>query len=190
MKQTNREKFLAKLAPFYLNISFVDDAYMFAKYGHRGQKRDDGSRYFDHPRAVAEIVIDELKIVDNWMIVAAALLHDILEDSYLFNESRLQFCFGAHVALWVKLLTKEKGVDYYKRLRECVYWQVLLVKLCDRLHNLRTLHNCSSKKQHWYIEETKKYHIPLADTLISLLPRDAKWRGEYLKREMEHICLE
>ena len=190
MKQTNREKFLAKLKLLPQHREAVDAAYMFAKYGHRGQRRDDGSRYFNHPRAVALIVIDELKIVDDWEIVAAALLHDILEDSFILDKNRVEFCFGARVALWVKILTKEKGVDYYKRLRECGIWQALLVKLCDRLHNLRTLHNCSLAKQCWYIEETKMHHIPLADTLISLLPHDAKWRGEYLKREMECLCSE
>lgn len=191
-KLTGLEKFLTRFSPYMLEgeLENILTAYIFAKYGHgyKGQVRDDGTRYFDHPKAVATILVDELQLVDNWRIVVTALLHDILEDSYLLGEHRIMVNFGRPVAFWVKLLTKKDKNIYYERLMGCGIWQVLMVKLCDRLHNLRTLSGCSKEKQLRQVQETNKYFPALADKLISLLTRKNKWRGEYLKKQILETC--
>lgn len=184
-----RQAFFDGLKPFMLAIKLenIKAAYEFAKYGHQNQERDDGSRYFNHPRSVATIIFQELKIYD-WKIIVAALLHDIREDSYLFSEYRISLNFGKKVALWVKFLTKEDDVDYHARLQTCHIWQVLIIKLCDRLHNLRELGNCNAKKQRRQITETRDHYLPLADQLIELLPEKKRHAGKYLRDKIAEQC--
>lgn len=186
---TNRAEFMSALRLYILEIDLeqVQAAYEFSKYGHRLQRRDNGSRYFDHPRSVAIIVFQELRIY-YWELIVTALLHDIVEDSFVLSEKRIALNFGKDVALWVKYLTKEEGVDYHSRLRECQIWQVLALKLCDRLHNLRELDNCIPEKQLRKLAETKEVYIPLAEKLISMLSEDIKHIGEYLKEKITDIC--
>lgn len=186
-KMTGGEKFLEKLARCLTEDEQdkVLAAYMFSKYGHARQVRDCGQRYFEHPRAVANIIIDELKLADNWRIIVTALLHDIIEDSWILAEERIAINFGKRAARWIMLLTKTPGIDYHAQLSRCDEWEVLLVKLSDRLHNLRSLSACSKEKQTRCREETRAHYLPLADKLTSLLPPKEKWRGEYLKSEIE-----
>ncbi len=187
---TGREIFLNKLWPFVLEreIGLIETAYIFSKYGHRGQRRDQGERYFEHPRSVAEIIIDELGIKDNWEIIATALLHDMLEDSYLLNEERIVINFGREVALWVKMLTKKPKDGYISRLMNFAPWQVLVVKLADRLHNLRTLGDCTQQKQVKQIIETREDYFPLCERLIDILPDDKKQIGRKLKKKLRRAC--
>jgi len=192
MAETRRkgsESFFALLSPCLSeeDMERVRSAYEFSKHGHRGQERDDGSRYFDHPRAVAVIIIQELEIHD-WRIVVSALLHDIREDSFILSKKRIAINFGRIVERWVELLTKQPGVDYHQRLTECEIWQVLLIKLSDRLHNLRELGNCTKAKQRRQIAETRRHYLPLADMLIELLPSRKRPLGEYLRSQIEAIC--
>jgi len=194
MARTRRresENFFALLRPHLSekDMERVGTAYRFSKYGHRGQERDDGTQYFDHPRSVAIIIIQELKIYD-WRIVVAALLHDIMEDSFLLSEKRIAINFGGRVARWVELLTKQPGVDYHRRLTECEIWEVLLIKLSDRLHNLRELGNCSVVKQQRQIAETIELYLPLADMLVELLPARKRPLGEYLREQITALCTE
>lgn len=186
---TNRAEFMSalKLHMLEIDIEQVQAAYDFSKYGHRPQVRDNGGRYFDHPRSVAIIVFQELKIY-YWELIVTALLHDIVEDSFVLSEKRIALNFGRDVALWVKYLTKEEGVDYHSRLRECQIWQVLALKLCDRLHNLREIDNCIPEKQLRKLAETREAYIPLAEKLIGMLPEDMKHTGEYLKEKITDIC--
>ena len=183
---TGQEKFLAKLAPHLTEEERgrVRAAYTFSKYGHARQVRDCGQRYFEHPRAVANIIIDELKLSDNWRIIVTALLHDIIEDSWILAEERIAINFGKRAARWIVLLTKTPGIDYHARLSRCDEWEVLLIKLSDRLHNLRSLSACNKEKQVRCRQETKMHYLPLADQLMALLPKETKWRGEYLKSEI------
>lgn len=187
---TGREMFLAKIRDDMSaeGLENVAAAYLFAKYGHRGEERDGGDRYFNHPRAVAEIIIEELKIRDDWQIIATALLHDILEDSWILGEHRIAINFGYNVARWVQLLTKKPKDGYLERLQRDGGWQVLLVKLADRLHNLRTLADCTEEKQRKQVLETKAHYLPLADLLTSRLPDTERWRGRHIKRELEALC--
>jgi len=183
---SSREIFRVQLEPHMLEseLENVMTAYVFSKYGHRTQERDNGIRYFEHPKAVANIIIQELGLRGDWRIIAVALLHDILEDSWLLTENRLEKNFGREVAFWVKCLTKKPKDGYHERLRELGSWQVLLVKLCDRLHNLRTLGHCDPSKQKRQIEETRNYYLPLADMLFERIPIEKRYCAAYLKEQI------
>ena len=87
-----REEF-EKLLRFKMspdNLKLVMKAYRMSKYGHRGQKRDSGERYFEHPKTVALIIAGEFKIYDH-EVISAALLHDDVEDSFIFGNNEEAF---------------------------------------------------------------------------------------------------
>ncbi|MBU1180280.1 HD domain-containing protein [Patescibacteria group bacterium] len=153
-----------KMAPHLIGL--VMDAYNFSKYGHRGQFRDSSERYFEHPRRVAIISIDELRIYDHEAIVAA-LLHDIEEDSYILSWDRIQKDFGDRVLAFVKLLTKKPGQsleEYLANLQKAEEI-VQLLKLADRLDNIRDLKGCTEAKSKKQLKETAERFIPWAKKL-------------------------
>ena len=185
-----RREFLAKLEPIVSprELETIETAYVLAKYGHREQMRDDRrTRYFEHPKSVAWIAVSELKIND-WQTIVMALLHDVLEDSHILSPYRVELNFGKEVVMGLKLLTKKPKSGYLRRLKVYGDTKMIIVKLCDRLHNLRTLSSCSKRKQQRQFQETEKYYLPLADLLIEKLPPSERWRGEYLKNRIEKIC--
>jgi GTP diphosphokinase / guanosine-3',5'-bis(diphosphate) 3'-diphosphatase len=142
-----REKF-AELLGFRLTSSElrrVMRAYKLAKYGHKDQLREDGERYFEHPKAVALILIQELRIIDADTIIAA-LMHDLQEDSFILSWEDIEDIFGKDVSRYVRAVTKEPNKDYLGNLLEAPT-PALFVKLADRLHNLRTLGACRPEKQ-------------------------------------------
>ncbi|TSC52685.1 MAG: (p)ppGpp synthetase, RelA/SpoT family [Parcubacteria group bacterium LiPW_41] len=197
MKQPNtdgyidlgRVEFMAKLEPIMSpkELEAIETAYILSKYGHRGQERDDGTRYFEHPKSVAHILIEELKVNDAQTIIMA-LLHDVLEDSHILSPYRIELNFGKEVVIGLKLLTKKPKEGYFKRLSIYGDNKTILVKLCDRLHNLRTLKNCTREKQKTQIEETRNHLLPLVSLLTKRLPKKDKWRGEYLHKQIDAIC--
>lgn len=142
----------------------VEFAYLVSKYGHARQVRDDGTRYFDHPKAAAWIYIDELGGKDPRAIVDL-LLHDISEDAYLISSFRIKRNFGIASALDVEAVTKlPKGKETTKEYLERVIGRgayAILAKLCDRLHNLRSLGSCTKEKRKKQIAETREYHLPM-----------------------------
>ena len=101
-------RFKLKITPS--DIEKLDYAYDMAKYGHRNQVRESGARYFEHVRATALILVDELGITD-LDIVTAALLHDMLEDNFLLTSSRIKVTFGERVAALVSTITKPAKED-------------------------------------------------------------------------------
>ena len=145
----------------YENVQF---AYLTSKYGHRGQVRNDGGRYFDHPKAAAWIYISELGGRDPRTIIDL-LLHDLAEDAYLLSPYRLRLNFGADVALDVRALTKlpkgKETTDEYLARVISRGPETIVAKLCDRLHNLRTLGTCTPEKRTNTIQETREYHLLL-----------------------------
>jgi (p)ppGpp synthase/HD superfamily hydrolase len=166
----------------------VSTAYYFSKYGHAKQERDDGSRYFDHPKAAAWIYIHELGGRDADAIVEL-LLHDLSEDQQLLTPYRISLNFGQSVALDLAALTKlpkgkETTEEYLGRVVERG-GRVIAVKLFDRLHNLRDAHN--KEKHARTVEETKKYHLPI---LIPALEQDKEWMtyAPYFTRELTSLC--
>lgn len=192
--QEDRIRFEERISALLTPEKFerVMAAYVFSKYGHRGQFRDDGTtRYFDHTRAVALILIDELKVYDDKCLVMA-LLHDIREDAFLLSPYRINLNFGKKVMVGINLLTKSKGggVPYLERMVELGSWRVLLVKACDRIHNLRTLDACTVEKQKKQVQETREYYPALLDRLELLLSRKRKRRQmvEYLREQMDQLC--
>ena len=191
-KPSGREAFLSQLKAYMLEdeLEQVYTAYVFAKYGHRGQLRAEGIRYFEHPKTVANMIIRELSIRNNWRLIVTALLHDISEDTWILSERRIEINFGRDVAWWVKLLTKEAGVDYYTRLRKAAPWQALLVKFCDRLHNLRTLVACDAAKQKRKLAETRKYFPQLAEILLARIPSEYRSGALYVTGAVANFCAE
>lgn len=157
-------------------IEKIQFAYFISKFGHNKKVRDDGTRYFDHPKAAAWIYIDELGGM-NVRIIIAILLHDIREETYLLSSYRCALNFGEEAALDLSALTKlPKGKEttllYLGRIIARGPWPIV-AKLCDRLHNLRTQSARSVMEIREQIEETEQFHLPL---LISALRNSgAEW---------------
>ncbi len=146
-------------------------AYEFAAVAHRQHKRKDGSPYLTHPYAVAMIVAQELPLDD--VSIAAALLHDVLEDCEEYSFDDIEERFGATIAEIVDGATKisnvlksrevTKAESYRKLLLSMIKdIRVILVKFADRLHNMRTLEFVSEEKQQRISAETLEIYAPLA----------------------------
>ena len=132
----------------------VRDAYALAAEAHKDQRRKTGEPYIIHPIAVARIVAEELELGANPVI--AAFLHDVVEDTdYTIEDIRKRF--GDDVAFLVGVVTKQKKdkyekskqVDNYRQILASVQYDVraILIKLADRLHNMRTLDSMRPDKQ-------------------------------------------
>ena len=135
-------------------MQLVRKAYELAAEAHKEQKRKTGEPYITHPIAVARIVAEELELGAN--PVMAAFLHDVVEDTkYTIEDIRERF--GEDVAFLVGVVTKQKKekydkskqVDNYRQILASVQYDVraILVKLADRLHNMRTLASMRPDKQ-------------------------------------------
>lgn len=142
----------------------IQFAYQTSKHGHAGQVREGGMRYFDHPKAAAWIYFNELKGRDP-RLITLLLLHDIPEDSFIMSWYRINLNFGEDMALDVRavtklLKTKESPEEYLARIIDRGP-HAILGKLCDRLHNLRTLGACASEKRQLQIAQTQACHLPM-----------------------------
>ncbi len=147
-------------------------AYEFAKEAHKMQCRKSGAPYIVHPIAVASIAAEELRLDVNSVI--CAFLHDVVEDTeYTLDDVRR--LFGDDVAFLVDVVTKKKKdhykmtkqVDNYNQLLQSLHYDIraLLVKLADRLHNMRTLSSMRPDKQMKIAGETDYFYAPLANRL-------------------------
>jgi len=174
----NKETFQARVQPYFSPSEQLDIklAYCLAKFGHRAQIRKEltegkPTRYFEHVRRVAIILMDQMHIHDRDMIIAA-LLHDSLEDTRDLSAELLEHCFGSHVTGMVRLLSKLPKEGYCDRLRNCKNWKVIALKMCDRLDNLRSLMvpGVSVDFQKRQIKEAKEIYIPLFDSIALLVP--------------------
>ena len=150
----------------------VRDAYALAAEAHKDQRRKTGEPYIIHPIAVARIVAEELELGANPVI--AAFLHDVVEDTdYTIEDIRERF--GDDVAFLVGVVTKQKKdkyekskqVDNYRQILASVQYDVraILIKLADRLHNMRTLDSMRPDKQMKIAGETDYFYAPLANRL-------------------------
>lgn len=174
----NKETFQARLKPRFSPAIQLDIklAYVLAKFGHRAQVRKEltegkPTRYFEHVRRVALILMDEMKIWDSDMIIAA-LLHDSIEDCVDLTPELLEHNFGPDVVGMIKILSKVPKEGYIDRLDNCHDWRVLALKACDRLDNLRSLMvpGTSLEFQKKQIQETKEKYFPIFDRLIVICP--------------------
>ena len=150
----------------------VRDAYALAAEAHKEQRRKTGEPYIIHPIAVARIVAEELELGANPVI--AAFLHDVVEDTdYTIEDIRERF--GDDVAFLVGVVTKQKKdkyekskqVDNFRQILASVQYDVraILIKLADRLHNMRTLDSMRPDKQMKIAGETDYFYAPLANRL-------------------------
>ncbi|MDA9920841.1 bifunctional (p)ppGpp synthetase/guanosine-3',5'-bis(diphosphate) 3'-pyrophosphohydrolase [Gammaproteobacteria bacterium] len=154
----------------YDDIKKIQKAYSFAFYAHSGQKRKDGSDYITHPVAVTEILLDLRMDPDS---VCSALMHDVLEDCNV-QKNNLAKIFGDDVAHIVdgvsklgKIETKNISDNDANNLQKMALAmandvRVILVKLCDRLHNMRTIDHVPRNKQILKAKETLELYGPLA----------------------------
>ena len=156
-----------------LDAQRLFNAFTFADNAHSGQLRKDGSPYITHPLAVAEIVA-ELELDTDSII--AALLHDCIEDTGVTHEEIAKL-FGATVADLVEGVTKLTRVQYTSKeeeqmenLRKMLMAmakdiRVILIKVCDRLHNMRTMEYQFPRKQREKALETMEIYAPIAHRL-------------------------
>lgn len=147
-------------------------AFEFAREAHSPQRRKSGEPYIIHPVNVARIVAEELELgVDP---IIAAFLHDVVEDTpYTIDDIKVRF--GENVAFLVGVVTKEKKdkyvqskqVDNFRQILASMQYDVraLLIKLADRLHNMRTLDSMRADKQMKIAGETDYFYAPLANRL-------------------------
>lgn len=147
--------------------NLVRDAYLLAKDAHSKQSRESGLPYIMHPLAVALIVVTEMR-QRGAAVVAAALLHDVVEDTgYTLEDIRTRF--GDDVAFLVGAVTKpnKEQVDTFQHILASVRGdvRVLVLKLSDRLHNMRTLDGLRPQKQWKIASETQFFFAPLAGRL-------------------------
>lgn len=150
----------------------LHDAYEFANEAHKEQRRKSGEPYIIHPISVALIAAKELMLDTN--SVTASFLHDIVEDTpYTIEDIRERF--GSDVAFLVDAVTKRKKstyrfskqVDNYQQLLSSMQFDIraLMVKIADRLHNMRTLSSMRPDKQMKIAGETDYFYAPLANRL-------------------------
>lgn len=167
--------------------NFIKRAFFLAKEAHQGVRRRSGEPYLLHPIAVAKIVIEEIGL--GVKSVVASLLHDVVEDTEYTVED-IERIFGSKIASMVDGLTKMSGVFNADTSEQAEYFRkvlltlsddvrVILIKIADRLHNMRTLGYMPKDKQIKITGETIYLFAPLAYRL-GLFP---------IKSELEDLCM-
>jgi GTP pyrophosphokinase len=183
------------------SVAMINRAYETAKEAHRHQSRSSGESYINHPLAVARIVadlgLDEISL-------AAALLHDAVEDTEI-TLADVEAGFGAEVAQIVDGVTKLERLQFDSKeaqqaatMRKMLVamardLRVLIIKLADRLHNMRTIAAMPSEKQQRIAHETLEIYAPLAHRLgmqeLKQQLEDLSFASLYPKRfaELDHL---
>ncbi len=150
----------------------ISAAFELAREAHAPQKRKTGEPYIFHPIEVANIAAEELMLGANPVI--ACFLHDVVEDTH-YTIDDIRDRFGDDVAFLVRVVTKKpthdyelsKQLDNYRQLLNSMQYDIraILVKLADRLHNMRTLASMKPEKQMKIAGETDYFYAPLANRL-------------------------
>ena len=155
------------------DVEMLRKAYVFSAFEHRGQVRHSGEPYLIHPLAVADLLAD-MKL--DGVAVAAGLLHDVVEDT-LTTIERIQELFGPEVAHVVEGVTKisairfssseERQAENFRKMLLAMVddIRVILVKLADRLHNMRTLNHLGDERRAAIAQETRDIYAPIANRL-------------------------
>ncbi len=170
-------------------LQIVQRAYAVAAQAHTGQMRDEGTSYIVHPVRVAVALVDELNIYTP-ELVCSALLHDVIEDSPT-TRAQIAEMFGEEVGRIVWLLTKFEEVslaDYLSAIEEANETGAPIVKLCDRLDNLRFIsHSPKLEKKYRYVYTTEKYYLPLAARTDDYLYQEITRSLNELKTHLETV---
>ena len=155
-------------------VDLITKAFNFARQAHKGVRRLSGEPYIMHPIAVAQIACEEVGLGST--SICAALLHDVVEDTDYTTED-IENMFGPKIAQIVDGLTKISGgifgeqasaqAENFKKLLLTMSddIRVILIKICDRLHNMRTLESQPANKQYKIAGETLYIYAPLANRL-------------------------
>ena len=155
-------------------VDIITKAFNFARQAHKGVRRLSGEPYILHPIAVAQIACEEMGL--GATSISAALLHDVVEDTDYTVED-IENIFGPKIAQIVDGLTKISGgifgeqasaqAENFKKLLLTMSddIRVILIKICDRLHNMRTLASQPANKQYKIAGETLYIYAPLANRL-------------------------
>ena len=181
--------FLTKIKHFYhpSEEARIKEAFDLAKKVHEGQFRASGRPYITHPTIVADILVDMGFDVPT---ICAALLHDTVEDTYLTDKD-LRDKFGDEIADLVAGVTKLDKIQFHNKeeeqaenMRKMFFAmakdiRVMMIKLADRLHNMRSLNFLSPEKQQVIAKETLEIFAPIAGRL-GISP---------IKSELEDLCL-
>lgn len=173
------------------DLEIIKNAYSFAESAHEGQVRESGEPYISHPTAVAVILV-ELGL--DTATIAASLLHDVIEDTKRTYDD-IKLGFGEEIAYLVDGVTKLGRIEYKTKeeqqadnirkmfLAMAKDIRVIILKLADRLHNMRTLKYLPSKRQISMAQETIEIYAPIAHRLgISKI----KWELEDLSLRYLH----
>jgi guanosine-3',5'-bis(diphosphate) 3'-pyrophosphohydrolase len=155
------------------DVELLRRAYVFSAYEHKGQVRHSGEPYLVHPLEVADLLADmKLDVV----AIASGLLHDIVEDTETSIE-RIKELFGTDIAHVVEGVTKlgaipfssseERQAENFRKMLLAMVddIRVILVKLADRLHNMRTLHHLPEERRIKIAQETRDIYAPIANRL-------------------------
>ena len=169
-----------------LDLDLITRAYEFSRFAHAGQKRHSGEDYIVHCEEVARILA-ELHL--DSVTIASGLIHDVVEDTSATLDD-VRAAFGAEVVTVVDGLTKiskvqfrtstEQQVENFRKLLLSMAQdaRVILVKLADRLHNMRTLEHLREEKRRRIAQETREIYAPLAHRL----------GVAHIKWELEDLC--
>ena len=161
-------------SPHRRKVDIINKAFNFARQAHKGVRRLSGEPYIMHPIAVARIAVEEMGLGST--SICAALLHDVVEDTDYTVED-MENIFGPKIAQIVDGLTKISGgifgdqasaqAENFKKLLLMMSddIRVILIKICDRLHNMRTLQSQPANKQYKIAGETLYIYAPLANRL-------------------------
>ena len=183
-------------------VEIIERAYRFARRAHAGVRRRSGEPYIMHPIAVAKIVISELGLGST--SICAALLHDVVEDTE-YTRDDIEATFGEKIASIVEGLTKISGgifgakaslqAENFRKLLLSMSTdvRVVLIKMADRLHNMRTLGSMRPEKQFKIAGETLYVYAPLAHRLglfkIKTELEDLAFRYEHPAKYAEIVSL-
>ena len=168
------------------DLELLRRAYVFSAFEHKGQVRHSGEPYMVHPLQVADFLAD-LKL--DVVAIASGLLHDVVEDT-LTTIERIEELFGPEVAHVVEGVTKistipfssseERQAENFRKMLLAMVddIRVILVKLADRLHNMRTLHHLPEERRVKIAQETLDIYAPIANRLGM----------SKVKNELEDLC--
>lgn len=181
LQQADRifEELLAEVRSYWpgTDLTLLEQAYRVASEAHGTEKRESGEPFMVHPLAAARILMELLRRHADLTILAAALLHDTLEDSTAVTKAGLEKEFGSEVAALVDGVTKigvlpfrspevTQSETYRKMLLSMSKdIRVVLIKLADRLHNMRTLEHLDKDRRRRIAQETLDIYAPIAHRL-------------------------